>query len=164
MGTNFLPLPSGGFTVLKPKQQTAPSHGFLPCKNNISDLCFDQCFFLLTKSSTYANNINTKTHSGPRTVTPADFFMPVSWPCGALKGTWLLDNSRNCPDTVRPGRSMGRGNSFGFFYCRNTKPIGGATMASKRKGFRSGSRPGRRIRLAPITRHYPNSKTVQGGA
>jgi hypothetical protein len=31
MGTNFLSLPSGGFTVLKPKQQTAPSQGFLPC-------------------------------------------------------------------------------------------------------------------------------------
>jgi len=41
--------------------------------------------------------------------------MPVSRPCGLLKGTWLLINSRNCPATVRPGRPYRRGNSFGFY-------------------------------------------------
>jgi len=45
MGTNFLSLPSGGFTGLRPKQQPAPSHGFLPDIKNIPAHDFDQLFF-----------------------------------------------------------------------------------------------------------------------
>ena len=115
MDTNFLPLPSSGFTVLKPKQQTAPFHSFLPLINDISAYGFDQGFFLLDKTTPICQTISTKTRSGSRTVTSADFFMPVSLPCGTLKGTLLLNNSRNCPVAVRSGRSSGRGNSFGFF-------------------------------------------------
>jgi hypothetical protein len=45
MGTNFLSLPSGGFTGLKPKQQPAPSHSFLPDIKDIPTHDFDQRVF-----------------------------------------------------------------------------------------------------------------------
>jgi len=144
MGTNFLPLPSSGFTVLRPKQQTAPSHGFLPCINDISACGFDQGIFALDKISPLYNTVNTKQQAVARTVTTAAFFVPFSWPYGFPASRFIerhptIDNSRNCPVPVRAGRPCWRGNSFGFFYCRNTKQQGGAPMASKQNGFRPGS-------------------------
>jgi len=50
MSTNFLPLPSSGFTILMPKQQTAPSQGFLPCFYNKPDFGINQEVFLLSYS------------------------------------------------------------------------------------------------------------------
>jgi hypothetical protein len=166
MSTNFLSLPSGGFIA----SQSKPCYTLSKLPTllyYIPVFGFDQCFLLLTKPPVYANNISTKTHSGVRTVISAEFFMPFSRPCGPLEGTWLLNNSRNCPVVVRPGRSMGRGNSFGFF-CRNTKPIGGINMIPQEtlNGPRPGSRPGRRKRLASVTRNirYSLTETAKGGA
>jgi len=111
MGTNFLSLPSSGFTGLRPKQQPAPSHGFLPCINNISACNFDQRFLSLTEMSLYTNTITSKTTAAPRPSYLRIFYAHfiALWlfrPQDFLKGIRLLIIA-NHPVTVRSGRSVG---------------------------------------------------------
>jgi len=47
MGTNFLSLPSSGFTGLSPKKQPAPSHNFLPKINIKTSFGISQQSFLI---------------------------------------------------------------------------------------------------------------------
>jgi len=111
MGTNFLPLPSGGFTGLRPKQQPAPSHNFLPYKNDISACNFDQRFFLLTEMSFYTDTVYTKPIAAPRPSYLRIFYahfiaLRLFQPQDFLKGIRLLIIA-NHPVTVRSGRSLG---------------------------------------------------------
>ena len=74
---------------------------------------------------------DTKLEAAVRTVIIAGFFVPISRPyssfrlLGSLKGIWSFMMTETVRETVRSGRPSRRGNSFGLFYCRNTKLEGG---------------------------------------
>ena len=130
MSTNFLPLPSGGFIASQPKPCYTLSR--LPTLiNYISNLGFYQGIFALDKISLLYNTINTKPIAASAPSHQRIFLclfhgLTAFRPQGSLKGIRLLIIAETVRKPVRAGRSIGRGNSFGFFICRNTKPIGGA--------------------------------------
>jgi hypothetical protein len=128
MGTNFLSLPSSGFTGLRPKQQPAPSHGFLPCINNISACDFNQQFLFLTEMSLYTNTIISTLTAVPATVIFADFLCPFHGlialrPKGSLKGIRLLIIANHPEYREAPGALLGV-LVVGFF-CLPSKLTGG---------------------------------------
>jgi hypothetical protein len=154
MSTNFLPLPSGGFIASQPKPCYTLSR--LPTLiNYISNLGFYQGIFAIDKISLLYNTVNTKLLAAARTVTIAAFFMPISWlyavwPKGSSKGTRLLiiaelsgnrEVRASLEDVVTVRLSL-----LPDYQTSRRCP-----MASKQNGFRPGSKPNWRKRLASIT-------------